>query len=360
MTLTYDAYGFRADEAKAHSAYTGQRAESDIGWYLLGDRPYGPQARRFLSADTLSPFDAGGPNRYAYCGGDPINRVDPSGHAFADWLRRIFGRPTDSGIQLTAYRPSGDHVAAGFTTHATPAAAAGAEASVQGVMVNQIPIEPTRPAQQGAPPATAVLGSLNSGAGTMTRPPLPGSPRVAEQPASLPPSGRNEKRRVHIVSPGDPNARLPADRKGKARPTLQWAGYGHDLNPSSRIWVADTAIKLGDVEALMDDLAAKGTPRVFLYSGARGVPDGNNWHEVSQLRRYRSPWGLRQAIKKFSGRYTDMQVHIEPIGSLTMSEFQKKLSRNGTHVLDICYGAADPGVMKSVQLNEVFAHLGRY
>lgn len=35
---------------------------------------------RFTNPDSLSPFGAGGVNPYAYCGGDPINNADPSGH----------------------------------------------------------------------------------------------------------------------------------------------------------------------------------------------------------------------------------------------------------------------------------------
>ena len=35
---------------------------------------------RFNSPDELSPFGDGGINSYAYCGGDPVNRYDPSGN----------------------------------------------------------------------------------------------------------------------------------------------------------------------------------------------------------------------------------------------------------------------------------------
>ncbi|MCE5978270.1 RHS repeat-associated core domain-containing protein [Pseudomonas sp. JR33AA] len=51
------------------------------GCYHLGNgrRTYNPVLMRFHSADSLSPFSDGGLNAYAYCAGDPINRVDPSG-----------------------------------------------------------------------------------------------------------------------------------------------------------------------------------------------------------------------------------------------------------------------------------------
>ncbi|MGE8058987.1 RHS repeat-associated core domain-containing protein [Pseudomonas sp. NPDC089547] len=62
--------------------FKGEKLEFS-GIYLLGEgyhRPYNPQLMRFHSPDTLSPFGAGGVHAYAYCAGDPINNVDPTGH----------------------------------------------------------------------------------------------------------------------------------------------------------------------------------------------------------------------------------------------------------------------------------------
>lgn len=48
-----------------------------------GARSYDPMLQGFLSKDPYSPFGMGGVNPYAFCGGDPVNRTDPSGHASA-------------------------------------------------------------------------------------------------------------------------------------------------------------------------------------------------------------------------------------------------------------------------------------
>ncbi|MGC0155513.1 RHS repeat-associated core domain-containing protein [Chromobacterium vaccinii] len=45
-----------------------------------GCRSYSPGLMHFIQPDVLSPFDVGGINSYAYCNGDPVNIVDPSGH----------------------------------------------------------------------------------------------------------------------------------------------------------------------------------------------------------------------------------------------------------------------------------------
>ncbi|MFT0867663.1 RHS repeat-associated core domain-containing protein [Pseudomonas sp. CAM1A] len=80
---SYTPFGDRcALTGFARMGFTGQFRESESGSYLLGNgrRAYNAQLMRFHSPDTLSPFDAGGLNSYAYCKGDPVNMTDPSGN----------------------------------------------------------------------------------------------------------------------------------------------------------------------------------------------------------------------------------------------------------------------------------------
>ena len=60
-------------------AFNGERLDAAAGLYHLGPRAYDPHLMVFLSADPLAPFDEGGINSYAYCAGNPINLIDPSG-----------------------------------------------------------------------------------------------------------------------------------------------------------------------------------------------------------------------------------------------------------------------------------------
>ncbi len=62
--------------------YTGARRDRVTAAYPLGNgaRWYMPSLMRFNAPDTLSPFEAGGPNAYLYCDDDPLDRVDPTGH----------------------------------------------------------------------------------------------------------------------------------------------------------------------------------------------------------------------------------------------------------------------------------------
>jgi hypothetical protein len=57
---------------------------------------------RAHAVPELSPFDEGGINAYAYCGGEPINCVDPSGHFARFMALGAFGIGVVSGVGAVA------------------------------------------------------------------------------------------------------------------------------------------------------------------------------------------------------------------------------------------------------------------
>lgn len=62
--------------------FAGELRDPVSSGYALGNgyRWYLPSIMRFNAPDDWSPFGRGGVNPYAYCGCDPINFGDPSGH----------------------------------------------------------------------------------------------------------------------------------------------------------------------------------------------------------------------------------------------------------------------------------------
>lgn len=70
--------------AITHIGYTGQRQSTVSEQYPLGNgyRGFNPVLKRFAGQDGMSPFGAGGEHGFSYCGGNPVNRTDPSGHLF--------------------------------------------------------------------------------------------------------------------------------------------------------------------------------------------------------------------------------------------------------------------------------------
>src|ERR1700754_515765 len=153
-TRAYGAYGESMEFAHgARLAFAGELAERESGWYLLGDRPYSPVLRRFLAPDPDSPFHDGGVNRYAYCSGDPINWIDPTGNAWTDWLAAGLMVALSVVATVVSAGVLAGPLAAATTTAMTAAAAAGGGLSA---------------AAAAAPTAAVVTPGLVSAATAMT------------------------------------------------------------------------------------------------------------------------------------------------------------------------------------------------
>ncbi|MCI8208586.1 hypothetical protein AUC61_03465 [Pseudomonas sp. S25] len=104
----YTPYGGGANEGGLQSllGFNGEQPDPVTGCYLLGNgyRAYNPVLMRFHSPDTMSPFDSGGVNPYAYCVGDPVNMTDPTGHfSFKKLFKALLGIVISvAAIALTA------------------------------------------------------------------------------------------------------------------------------------------------------------------------------------------------------------------------------------------------------------------
>ncbi|WAB98594.1 RHS repeat-associated core domain-containing protein [Pseudomonas putida] len=94
--LCYDAYGCDGvpGRAKLSLGFNGELYLPRQTVYALGngERFYSPRLRRFCSPDKSGPFTSAGINDYAYCRGDPVNFIDPSGRAGIPTLQFLAGR----------------------------------------------------------------------------------------------------------------------------------------------------------------------------------------------------------------------------------------------------------------------------
>ena len=85
ILLAYGPYGQHGSPAgqKPLLGFNGERHDPPTRSYSLGQgyRNYCPALMRFQVPDDLSPFAEGGLNTYAYCTNDPVNHLDPTGHA---------------------------------------------------------------------------------------------------------------------------------------------------------------------------------------------------------------------------------------------------------------------------------------
>ena len=96
VTYTYDAWGnplattgSMATTLGAQNPlrYRGYVYDTETGLYYLQSRYYNPGWGRFIGADNQlsTGGDLTGMNLFAYCGNNPVNRVDPSGEAWWHW-----------------------------------------------------------------------------------------------------------------------------------------------------------------------------------------------------------------------------------------------------------------------------------
>ena len=69
--------------------YKGYIYDVETQLYWVSSRYYSPELCRWISPDSIEYLDSqsiNGLNLYAYCGNDPVNRFDPTGHAFISVL----------------------------------------------------------------------------------------------------------------------------------------------------------------------------------------------------------------------------------------------------------------------------------
>ena len=86
-SYTYDAYGDTSIIGTFLNsfAYTGAVIDPETGLYYMNARYYDPQTGRFISQDSYRGDGEVFWHLYAYCNGDPVNFVDPTGHAWV-WV----------------------------------------------------------------------------------------------------------------------------------------------------------------------------------------------------------------------------------------------------------------------------------
>jgi RHS repeat-associated protein len=362
LTRTYGAYGANSgNPGSARTAYAGEMREADTGWYLLGERPYSPTLRRFLAPDYASPVDGGGVNRYAYCGGDPVNRIDPSGHTWLGWLRASLGMSGAVGAGRSVAPTSRMHEAASTPTVVTSAAAAVTDtvsitAAIDSVALMTVDQQPS----DGLFGWVAMGAKVASGGSSLpaARDGSPSQRFLGQQQvtAQRGRAGAKPKRDVEVVTdPHIPAQRLTTNRFGNPALERQWMFGPHHGNPYSVIWAADTVVAGEDFTKVFQLLARVGATNVNVYTGAHSEPYGRNWHLRTGERLDVDPSFFLEDLVHTKRAAKAVGVTITPInmGLLTKQQMQHHLLRDGVHLIGSCFGLSDEVVMEALNLRQV-------
>ena len=87
--------------------YRGYVYEEENGLYYVTSRYYDPEVGRFLNADGYVSTGQGlfGNNMFGYCGNNPVNRFDPTGHFWSGVWNFIKTAVTEVGKAIGAISP---------------------------------------------------------------------------------------------------------------------------------------------------------------------------------------------------------------------------------------------------------------
>lgn len=373
VTRAYGAYGFvgRRDD-EPHAGYAGEVIDAASNTYILGGRAYSPRLRRFLNPDPASPFGSGGLNRYAYCAGDPVNRIDPSGNSFFDWLVSGAGLLAAIGglvSTLLAIPTGGASVpamiafwgAVGLETIAVAAEIGSLAAGAAGASDIQSALgwvslgtglaafgvgASAKMLGQGAKAAASAAKAVDGQVGNLATPRGVGPSRVSSG-RRLPAAPAVQGRIVKPISAA-PATRIeyPFYQPKTPRVTPEWHRIENPQRyPRAVHYGADTATNGLDTSAAIRVVteANPGLADVYLYSGAHGSYNGSNWTTTHRLGANPSDAvsDLRLAGARERSIAHGQSLHLEDIGSMTPSQARAAWARPGIHLHNYCFGAAD-------------------
>lgn len=347
----YTAYGDTArGNARRRTAYAGEAREAGTGWYALGQRFYDPQFRRFHEADPYSPFDDGGLNRYAYCAGDPIDRIDPQGNEWWSWLRSKFmsqrGPKAGGGASgdllpsmLTPTTAEAGAPVSGLTSVRDAASARTSHAEglphVLGMVSARVTPGPAE--KRGAPDIGryrntgngGTLGQLISRPGPTSRPEV----TVIAHPG---------RRKVRVLTQG--YKFIEPEWHERPFPSGNRARAAH--------WLADAETVPSHIEAPLHRISQKhagARPDVYVYMGVHGAPTGDNWE--SGVRQFPAAWdheGYGQ--ERLQAQYPDLNIALDDIAGITRGAMKKKIRRAGEHVHAYCFSGVDTFVTRQLKI----------
>ncbi|KJV34636.1 RHS repeat-associated core domain-containing protein [Luteibacter yeojuensis] len=358
------------DLNKPWFGYVNEVRERASGSYLLGGRMYDSAMRRFCTVDGASPFDAGGLNRYAYCGGDPINRVDPSGESFWEWL----GMAVGIGIAVAAAIASGGALAAAAgaagglgAALSTSSGVIAASTAALDVMSVGVEIGSVIASIQGDQQTADLLGwvgvsmglaSFGSAAESLVK----GAGKAAIAAADdgidgvlLSGRGAGRARTASVTRIDDPRQLQDTGRLkvvgagvlgGEGVKTRVYANWRHYQVGAAVHYAPDMKVNLVEVKRMVPRIlqANPTASKLIFHGGVHGRWDGMNYlltgaHRKGPSNMYRQQVASLQ--RQFGTRYDGRDIAFNNLSGMSGTDVETIFREGAVHVHIKCYGASD-------------------
>lgn len=374
---TYGAYGeANALERVARAAYGGEVMESDTGWYVLGNRLYSPALRRFLGPDPESPFHDGGFNRYAYCSGDPISRIDPTGNAWTDWLASglmvalsvvgsiisagALAAPLGAASTAVATAAAGGAGVAGAVSAgasvaiATPGIVATATAAVMDAVSTVAAIGSVASIATHNQKANSIFGWIAMGTGvTSGLATITASKQVAR--ASARTTGGSRGAFTGTAASGrtsntaTPHATVSALKAATPVVTSSASTRANHRSSTRGLVASDLNGGLPQIRQVAARLLANGDKEATVYFNAPHRKAFRNPHGTPRSASrglYRDDLGMIRRTGSSAGLQTD----AVDMTTLTREQTRQRMSEDGIHMVVTGHGLVDDTIMRSLNM----------
>lgn len=387
MTMFPRAYGAHGESVGAvhiaRLAFAGELREVETGWYLLGDRLYSPVLRRFLAPDPESPFHDGGLNRYVYCSGDPVNRIDPTGNAWTDWLMAGLGvglAVLGTVFSVTAIART-IRVAGGIVAAAAPGIVATATAATLDVVATAASVGSVAAMATNNQQANRILGWVGLGAGigsataviSAARQGAFGMARGTSQVASATKAARSASA-ASAASASSAGARTASSASaristvGKVASLVAVTRTALSSVPSSasaRVQRRPTTASLVTPDAntsrpqlrgALSDMGTQGARAATLYTGpqrsSQAARNPNARMERTRSGLYREDLtGAQQAAASSA-----VKIDTTDVTTLSKEQLRRQLSDDDVHVVTGGHGLVDEVVTEGLNMRSPVAH----
>ncbi|MEV8599223.1 RHS repeat-associated core domain-containing protein [Streptomyces griseoviridis] len=347
----YTPYGHSPPDASGSvPGYDGERVDPALGWSHLGNgyRAYHSTLMRFIAPDSLSPFGAGGVNPYVYCLGDPVNRVDPSGHlSWQAWLGIGLGV---AGLALTVVTGGLAIAAAGGVLAAVTAAST--TTLVVGALgvVSDVTAIASGALEEASPKASSVLGYVSLGTGL----------------AGLGEAAVGATRGISALARRTPELAADLDRAGGslAAPEIELVAdsatydrlrnFRYVRNSSGRrVWLTEWRTRQGVFRPRVESALERGR-NVTILSGTHG----DRWGALSPHEDFLSAdRRLADELMERFGR--PGSVRVVDMSALNSPDLRAILEGNSEVVAAFCYSRNNANIRRILGLDATRSYVRR-